>query len=97
MLEKSVDEQKTHGQEADEQVAEEPSNTVNASVRPAIIEKCEDFTLASVERQLILECLKQCEGNRTQAAKMMGVSIRTVRNKLIQYKDEACAEFSAYY
>jgi DNA-binding NtrC family response regulator len=92
VLAESVDEQETH-----EPVAKEPNQTVNASVRPAIIEKCEDFTLASVERQLILECLKQCEGNRTQAAKMMGVSIRTVRNKLIQYKDEARAEFSAYY
>jgi len=62
-----------------------------------ILEKSEDLTLEAVERQLILECLERCEGNRTQAAKLMGVSIRTLRNKLSQYKDEARGEFAAYY
>jgi two-component system response regulator FlrC len=42
-------------------------------------------TLAEVERDLILETLKHCLGNRTHAAKILGISIRTLRNKLIEY------------
>jgi len=42
-------------------------------------------TLAEVERDLILETLKHCLGNRTHATKILGISIRTLRNKLIEY------------
>ena len=42
-------------------------------------------TLAEVERHHILETLKQCEGNRTHTARMLDVSIRTLRNKLNEY------------
>jgi DNA-binding NtrC family response regulator len=42
-------------------------------------------TVAEVERDLILETLKHCLGNRTHAAKILGVSIRTLRNKLNEY------------
>jgi DNA-binding NtrC family response regulator len=42
-------------------------------------------TVADVERDLILETLKHCLGNRTHAAKILGVSIRTLRNKLNEY------------
>ena len=45
-------------------------------------------TVADVERDLILETLKHCLGNRTHAANILGISIRTLRNKLNQYKDE---------
>src|SRR6201747_2179418 len=40
-------------------------------------------TVADVERDLILETLKHCLGNRTHAANILGISIRTLRNKLI--------------
>src|SRR3954470_16195098 len=39
-------------------------------------------TVADVERDLILETLKHCLGNRTHAANILGISIRTLRNKL---------------
>jgi two-component system response regulator FlrC len=42
-------------------------------------------TVADVERDLILETLKHCLGNRTHAANMLGISIRTLRNKLNEY------------
>src|SRR3954453_14386484 len=44
-------------------------------------------TVADVERDLILETLKHCLGNRTHAANILGISIRTLRNKLNEYAD----------
>lgn len=35
-----------------------------------------------VERELILQTLERCAGNRTSAASMLGISVRTMRNKL---------------
>lgn len=45
-------------------------------------------TVADVECDLILETLKHCLGNRTHAAHILGISIRTLRNKLNEYADE---------
>lgn len=45
-------------------------------------------TVAEVERNLILGTLTHCLGNRTHAATILGISIRTMRNKLRQYGDE---------
>jgi two-component system response regulator FlrC len=45
-------------------------------------------TVADVERDLILETLKHCFGNRTHAANILGISIRTLRNKLNEYSAE---------
>ncbi len=42
-------------------------------------------TVASVEKELILQTLNHCLGNRTHAANILGISIRTLRNKLKQY------------
>lgn len=45
-------------------------------------------TVAEVERDLILDTLDHCLGNRTHAAKILGISIRTLRNKLNEYEAE---------
>jgi DNA-binding NtrC family response regulator len=45
-------------------------------------------TVAEVERDLILDTLDHCLGNRTHAANILGISIRTLRNKLSQYSGE---------
>ncbi|MEO3473310.1 sigma-54 dependent transcriptional regulator [Roseomonas sp. CAU 1739] len=42
--------------------------------------------MEEVERDLILETLSHCLGNRTRAAEMLGISIRTLRNKLHEYR-----------
>ena len=48
-------------------------------------------TVAQVEQSLILDTLDHCFGNRTHAANILGISIRTLRNKLKQYTDEGVA------
>lgn len=45
-------------------------------------------TVAEVERDLILDTVSHCLGNRTHAANILGISIRTLRNKLKQYAGE---------
>ncbi len=48
-------------------------------------------TIADVERHLILETLSYCFGNRTHAARILGISIRTLRNKLNEYMEAGIA------
>lgn len=42
-------------------------------------------TVGEVERELVLQTLGRCDGNRTRAARVLGVSVRTLRNKIRQY------------
>ena len=45
-------------------------------------------TVANVERGLIIDTLLHCIGNRTHAANILGISIRTLRNKLKLYDEQ---------
>ena len=45
-------------------------------------------TVAAVERKLILDTLENTSWNRSTAATILGISIRTLRNKLKQYQEE---------
>ncbi len=45
-------------------------------------------SLKEMEQKMIFNTLDQTEGNRTHAAKILGVSVRTLRNKLKEYKED---------
>ena len=59
-----------------------------AATAEAVQQNLVGMTVAEVERDLILNTLDHCIGNRTHAANILGISIRTLRNKLKQYSDE---------
>jgi DNA-binding NtrC family response regulator len=42
-------------------------------------------TVEAIERELVLQTLARCHGNRTHAARLLGLSVRTMRNKIRQY------------
>jgi DNA-binding NtrC family response regulator len=44
------------------------------------------MSVREMERALIMETLEAMNGNRTQAAKVLGISLRTLRNKLREYQ-----------
>ena len=44
------------------------------------------LTVREMERRLIVDTLERTRNNRTHAAKILGISIRTLRNKLAEYR-----------
>ena len=73
--------------------APDPAGVSSASAaetdnNPAQVEALVGRSIADVERDMIINTLEHCLGNRTHAANILGISIRTLRNKLNQYKDE---------
>ncbi len=63
----------------------------NAGERAVSIAGLVGRTVAEVEKELILDTLSHCLGNRTHAANILGISIRTLRNKLKLYADSGIA------
>ena len=74
------------GGAAMDQLAAEAAQTADAVSRSLV-----GLTVAEVERDLIIDTLHHCVGNRTHAANILGISIRTLRNKLNQYTSDGIA------
>ncbi|WP_442966885.1 helix-turn-helix domain-containing protein [Rhizobium sp. C4] len=51
----------------------------------SIVSRCVGHSIAEIERGLILATLRHCHGNRTFAARQLGISLRTLRTKLRSY------------
>ena len=43
-------------------------------------------TVADAERRLILATLEECGGNKERAARLLGISLKTLYNKLNRYR-----------
>ncbi len=69
--------------------AEETLPVTETVSAPTINPVTEVTTLAELEKRAILAALEHCRGNRTHAARMLDISIRTLRNKLHEYNAAA--------
>jgi two-component system response regulator FlrC len=45
-------------------------------------------TISQMEQELILKTLREVDGNRTKAAELLGITVRTLRNKLNEYREK---------
>ena len=70
-----------------EEVAPEPAAPATEPTPPAA-DNGTPTTLAELEKQHILNTLAQCDGNRTRTAETLDINIRTLRNKLNEYKEQ---------
>ena len=66
-----------------------PAVATPAAVAPAAAETF--LSLEDLEQQHILDALRKTGGNRTQAATILKISIRTLRNKLNLYREQGVA------
>ena len=63
--------------------------------QPRAVEELVGLSAAEVERALILATLDATQGNRTRAADILKISLRTLRNKLALYRIADAAGDSA--
>jgi len=66
-----------------------PPEVANGAPLPAPGSK--PVTIREMEQQMIFQALNETSGNRTHAAKLLGISVRTLRNKLHEYRQDALA------
>ncbi|MBM4267814.1 MAG: sigma-54-dependent Fis family transcriptional regulator [Deltaproteobacteria bacterium] len=74
---------------ADLQIDEDPLGTEPAKETSISLA---GRTVHEVERQLIFETLQRTNNNRSHAARMLGISVRTLRNKLAEYRSSGLME-----
>ena len=80
--------------EKDAVMLSDPSAVKTPDAPEAAAENLVGNTVADVERNLIIDTLRHTFGNRTTAAQILGISIRTLRNKLKQYEQEGYLDTS---
>jgi DNA-binding NtrC family response regulator len=67
-----------------------PRQETNAAPPPpaSLRDALSVMPLHEMEKQLILKSLDETSGNRTLAAQLLGISVRTLRNKLNEYREQ---------
>jgi two-component system, response regulator FlrC len=65
-----------------------PALFVLSEVDRACVERLVGHTLARVEREFILQTLRCLNGNRTHAAERLGISVRSLRDRLRNYRGQ---------
>jgi DNA-binding NtrC family response regulator len=65
-----------------------PGNTAQSLAPNELIRRLIGSTVEEVERGLVVQTLARYDGNRTQAARVLGLSVRTLRNKIRVYTAE---------
>lgn len=59
-----------------------------STVERACVKQLVGHSLAHIEREFILQTLRFHHGNRTRAADLLGISIRSLRNKIRDYRSQ---------
>jgi DNA-binding NtrC family response regulator len=72
--------------DTEDMIAEPPSDAPRRGIPGRAMWPTAGRTIEAVEKDMILDALRQCEGNRGQTAAVLGISIRTLRNKLQLYR-----------
>jgi DNA-binding NtrC family response regulator len=67
---------------------EEPAGVEAVSTEPGPEGELAVMPLHEMEKRLIIRSLDQTSGNRTRAAELLGISVRTLRNKLNEYRTQ---------
>src|SRR4029077_7629089 len=63
-------------------------SSISSSSARRLVRRLVGSPISVVERDLILETLAHTHGNRTASARLLGVSVRTLRNKITEYSAE---------
>ena len=65
-----------------------PHGPISSLSRRRLVRWLVGSPISAVERDLVLETLARTHGNRTVSARLLGVSVRTLRNKITEYSAE---------
>lgn len=68
-----------------------PSPIALALPRSAAVDTGEFLTMDELEKRHILTALNRCHNNRTHAARILNISVRTLRNKINEYRAQGVA------
>ena len=61
---------------------------ISSSSARRLVRRLVGSPISAVERDLILETLAHTHGNRTVSARLLGISVRSLRNKISEYSAE---------
>ena len=68
-----------------------PQVSISSASRRRLARHLVGLPIKDIERDLVLETLARTDGNRTVSARLLGLSIRTLRNKITEYSADGVA------